>query len=147
MIIDLIAGQIEMISLYKMSSFSETYCHSKCRRQKGLKRATDIVISKFAKQADLANLKSDVDRLDIDKLESTLVDLSKLSNLVKTNVVKNSAYNELFKKVNAIDSNKQILEKKIENFDKKVPDTSKFIVTQCFNKLKKQILMQEQQKH
>ena len=118
-----------MISLYKMSSFSETYCHSKYRTQKGLKRATDIVISKFAKQADLANLKSDVDRLDIDKLESTLVDLSQLSNLVKTNVVKNSAYNELVKKVNAIDSNKQILEKKIENFDKKVPDTSKFVVT------------------
>ena len=32
---------------------------------------------------DLSNCKSDADRLDIDQVETTPVDLSKLSNIVK----------------------------------------------------------------
>ena len=39
--------------------------------------------SKFAKKADLANLKSDVDRLNINNLETTPLNLSKLSNVVR----------------------------------------------------------------
>ena len=38
------------------------------------------------------------------------------------------------KKFNLIDSNKQNLEKKIEDVDKKRPDTSKFIKTHEFNR-------------
>ena len=38
---------------------------------------------KFAKKADLDSLKLDVDKLDTDKPETTLADLSKLSNLLK----------------------------------------------------------------
>ena len=34
-----------------------------------LKNATGVDTSKFAKNVDLANLKSDVDKLDIDKLK------------------------------------------------------------------------------
>ena len=74
-----------------------------------LKNATGVDTSKFAKKVDLTNLKSDVDKLDIDKLKivpddlsnlksnvDTLdidklapvsVDLSKLSNVVKNDVV------------------------------------------------------------
>ena len=37
---------------------------------------------------DLANLKPDADKLDIDKSEPVLVDLSKLSDIVKNDVVK-----------------------------------------------------------
>ena len=58
----------------------------------------------MAKKADLASLKSDFDRLDIDKLETTPVDLSKLTNVVKYEVVKKTIYDELIKKVNAIDT-------------------------------------------
>ena len=36
----------------------------------------------------LSSLKSEVDKLDVDKLVLVLVDLSKLSNVVKNNVVK-----------------------------------------------------------
>ena len=43
----------------------------------------------------------------------------------------------MVKKLNTIDSNKQNLEKKIEDVDKKIPDNSKFIVTQYFNGLTK----------
>ena len=76
-----------------------------------LKNATGIDTSSFAKKVNLANLKSNVDKLDIDKLKIVptnlsnlkskvdkldvdklvpfLVDLSKLSNVVKNNIDKN----------------------------------------------------------
>ena len=75
-----------------------------------LKTATGVDTSKFAKKVDLANLKSNTDKLDIYKLKNVLnklnnlkskldnldvdklvpvpVDLSKLSNVVKNDVVK-----------------------------------------------------------
>ena len=40
----------------------------------------------------LSNLISKVDKLDVDKLVPVPVDLSKLSDLVKTNVVKKDVY-------------------------------------------------------
>ena len=78
------------------------------------KNATEADTSSFAKKVDLANLKSNVDKLDIvklknvptnlssfkskedkldvDKLVPVPVDLSKLSDVVKNNVVKNDVY-------------------------------------------------------
>ena len=47
-------------------------------------------------------MKSKVDKLNIAKLETTLVDLSKLSNVVKNDVFKKTEHDELVKKVNAI---------------------------------------------
>ena len=47
----------------------------------------------------LNSLKSKVDKLDIGKLETTQVDLSKLCNVVKNYVVKPSEYDELVKKL------------------------------------------------
>ena len=44
------------------------------------------------------------------------------------------------KSVDVVDLDKQNLEKKIEDVDKKTPDTSKFIETQDFDRLKKIIL-------
>ena len=38
-----------------------------------LKNATGVDTSKFAKNFDLANLKSDVDKLDIEKLKNLLI--------------------------------------------------------------------------
>ena len=42
----------------------------------------------FALKTNLANLKAEVDKLNIDKLAPVPVDLSKLSDVVKTDVVK-----------------------------------------------------------
>ena len=89
-----------------------------------LNSATGVDTSDFAKKTDFANLESDVDKLDIDKLknvpndlsnfkskvdkldigklETTQVDLSELTNIVKNDVVKKSEYNELVKKVNNV---------------------------------------------
>ena len=47
---------------------------------------------------------SKADKLDIDKLVPVPVDLSKLSDVVKTDVVKKTVYDELFAKVNSIDN-------------------------------------------
>ena len=89
-----------------------------------LTNATGVDTSKFAEKVDLASLKCEVDKLDIDKLEKVppglnslkikmdklvvdklvpvSVDLSKLSDAVKNNVVRKTQYDELVKKVNAI---------------------------------------------
>ena len=86
-----------------------------------LKNATGVDTSKFVKKIDLANLKSDldqldidkfknvptnlsnlknkVDKLDIDKLVLVPVDLSKLIVAVKNDVVKKDVYNAELKKV------------------------------------------------
>ena len=49
-------------------------------------------------------LKSKVDKSDIGKLETTPVDLSKLSNVLKNDVVKKIEYNELVKNVSNINT-------------------------------------------
>ena len=64
-----------------------------------LKGLTGINTSKFAKKTDLANLKSDVDDLHIDKLKTVAVDLSKLSDVVKSLVVEKTVYNKLIKEL------------------------------------------------
>ena len=46
----------------------------------------------------------DVHELDIDKLKIIPADLSKLSDVVKNVVVKNTSYDELAKKVNNVDA-------------------------------------------
>ena len=53
---------------------------------------------------NLSNLKSKVDKLDVGKLETTAVDLSKQSNAVKDDVVKKTESDEFVKKVNNINT-------------------------------------------
>ena len=52
------------------------------------KNVTGADISEFVKKTDLANLNSYVDELDVGKLVPVSVDLSKLSDVVKIDVVK-----------------------------------------------------------
>ena len=58
----------------------------------------------FALKINLENLKTKVDKLDIDKLAPVPTDLSKLSN-----VVKNDVYDKLVTKVNNIDTSDFVL--------------------------------------
>ena len=53
-----------------------------------LKNVTHVDASSFALKTNLASLKTEVDKLDIGKLAAVPVDLSKLSDLVKNEVVK-----------------------------------------------------------
>ena len=48
---------------------------------------------------DLSNFKSKVEKFDIGKLKTTLVVLSKLSNIVKNDVVKKDVYNAKIKNI------------------------------------------------
>ena len=57
------------------------------------------------KKTNLAGLKSDFDRLEIDKLKTSPVNLSELSNVLKNEVVKKDVYNKLVKKFNFIKTN------------------------------------------
>ena len=57
-----------------------------------LKNATGVDTSKLAAKSDLASLKAEVDKLDIDKLIPVPLDLRKLSDLVKNDVNKKTVY-------------------------------------------------------
>ena len=57
-------------------------------RKTDLKNVTYIDTSTFALKTNLASPKTEVDKLDIDKLQPVPVDLSKLSDAVKNDVVK-----------------------------------------------------------
>ena len=61
--------------------------------------ATDVDTSKLAKKVDLASLKSEIDKLDIGKLETTPVHLSELNYGVKNEIVKKIV--KVVRKVNA----------------------------------------------
>ena len=54
---------------------------------------------KFSEKANLASLKSRIDKVDINKIETTPADFIKLTNVVKNEVVKETACDELVKKV------------------------------------------------
>ena len=58
-----------------------------------IKNITHVDVSSFASKANLAALKTEVDKIDVDKLKTTPADLSKLSNVVKNYVVKKTYYN------------------------------------------------------
>ena len=53
-----------------------------------IKNISHVDTSSFALKANLASLKTEVDKLDIDKLVPVPVDLSKLSDVVKTMLLK-----------------------------------------------------------
>ena len=53
-----------------------------------LKIVTHVDVSSFVLKTNLASLKSEVDKTDVDKLKTVPIDLAKLSNVVKNDVVK-----------------------------------------------------------
>ena len=63
----------------------------------------------FALKSNLTSLKTEVDKLDIDKLVLVPADLSKLSDAVKTDIVKKTVYDILVVKVNNIDTSVFVL--------------------------------------
>ena len=97
-------------------------------QQKHFKNTWHVDTSSFALKTNLANLKTEVDKLDIDKLVPIPVDLSKLSDAVKNDAVKKTAYNKLVAKVDNIDSSDFVLKIKYNTdeteLENKIPDIS-----------------------
>ena len=101
-----------------------------------LKNVTHVDNSSFTLKIKLANLKTEVDELDIDKLAPVFVDLSKLSDVVKNDVVKKTVYDKLFAKVNSVllnnvDTSDFVLKTKYQTdkteLEKKIPDVSNVV--------------------
>ena len=117
MIILLIVGLIKK-TLYKMSQyFPKPYRSfrgninakvdlSNYATKTDLKDVTGIDTSNFA-------LKSNLDKLDIEKLVPVPIELNRLSDLVKNDVAKKTVYDKLVTKVNNIDVSGFVLKTKM----------------------------------
>ena len=93
-----------------------------------LKSLSYVDVSSFALKSNLDSLKTEVDKLVIDKLTPVPVDLSELSDVVKNDVVKRTEYGKLEAKVNNIDTTGFVLKTTYDidksGLEKKIPDTS-----------------------
>ena len=93
-----------------------------------IKNISHVDTSSFALKTNLATLKTEADKLDIDKLVSIPEDLSKLSDVVKSDVVKKTEYYILVGKVNNTDTSDFVLKTKYNSdktqLENKIPDTS-----------------------
>ena len=69
-----------------------------------LKNIIHIDVSSCASKTNLAALKSEVDKIDVDKSKTTRAGFTKLSNVVKNDVVTKTDYNTLKNKVDAINT-------------------------------------------
>ena len=96
-----------------------------------LKNVTHVDISNFALRSNLDSLKTEVDKLDVDKLVPVTVDLSKLSDVVKNDAVKETKVNNtnttVFVLKSKYNTDKSDLEKKISDAKKKIPNPSALV--------------------
>ena len=95
-----------------------------------LKNITHVDVSSFASKTNLEALKSKVDKIDVDKLKTTPIDLAKLSNVVKNDVVKKTDYNA---KVTSIEGQiagitKNTIDNLADITKLKVVDTNSFVL-------------------
>ena len=148
MIVHLMVGLI-IKTLYKMSK-----CFPKSPRSYGenisvsvdpsnyatkthIKNITHIDTSGFGLKTNLANVKTEVDEIYTDKLRTVPVHLSKLSNVVKNEVVKKTECNKLVNKVNYIDTSGFLLKTKYAadklELEKKIPDTINLVKKTNYN--------------
>ena len=61
--------------------------------KRDLKNITHVDVSSFASKTNLAALKTEVDKIDTDKLKTATTDLAKLTNAIENDVVKKTDYN------------------------------------------------------
>ena len=79
-----------------------------------LKNVSHVEVSSFALKSNLASLRTEVDKIDAEKLKTVLLDLAKLSNVVKNDVIKKTEYDKLVAKVNGIDNSNFVSKTKYE---------------------------------
>ena len=65
-----------------------------------LKNMTDVDVSSFVSKTNLASLKTEVDKIDIEKLKAVPADLAKLTNKVANDLVEETNFNILAKNGN-----------------------------------------------
>ena len=89
-----------------------------------LKNVSHVDVSSFALKSNLASLKTEIDKIDADKLKIIPVDLAKLSNVVKNDVIKKTEYDKL---VANHEKGRSDFENKIDKVDKKIPDITNLV--------------------
>ena len=91
-----------------------------------IKNISHVDTSSFALKTNLAHLKAEVDKLDIDKLVPVPVDLSKLSDAVKNDVIKKTDCNAKITEIEGTIANISNLTRKtsLNAVENKIPDTS-----------------------
>ena len=96
-----------------------------------LKNVTHVDTSDFVLKTNWASLKTEINKLDIDKLAPVPVDLIKLSDVVKNDVLKKTVFDKLAGKVNNSDTSDFVLKTKHQTdkteLEKKIPDVTDFI--------------------
>ena len=136
-----------MILTYKMSQYFPKPCKpfggdinvkvdlSNYATKADIKNISHVDTSSFALKTNLAKLKIDVGKLDIDKLVPVPVDLSKLSDVVKNDVVKKTDYNAKITEIeNKIPNISNLATKtSLNTVQNKIPDTSGLIKKTDYN--------------
>ena len=100
-----------------------------------IKNISRVDTSSFTLKTNLANLETEVDKLDTDKLVPVLVDLSKLSDVVKNDVIKKTDYNAKITEIeNKIPDTTNLATKTALTIVKnKIPDTSGLVKKTDYN--------------
>ena len=120
------------VSLYKNESILSNLSNLSNHATKAdLKNVTDVDTSNIALKTNSASLKTEVDKLDVEKLAPVPVDWSKLGDVVKNDVVQITVYDKLAAKLNCIDTSDFVLKTKYHTdeteLEKKIPDVTDFV--------------------
>ena len=91
-----------------------------------VKNITHVDVSSYATKTNLEALKTEVDKIDIDKLKPVPDDLAKLSNVVKNEVVKKTDFSaDTYVTRTKFSTYTNALDDKIDKVEKKIPDISR----------------------
>ena len=109
-----------------------------------VKNITHVDVSSYATKTNLAALKTEVDKIDVDKLKTVPDDLTKLSNVVKNEVVKKTDFSaDTYVTRSKFSTDTNALDDKIDKVEKSIPDISsletKRNVTMLVNNLNNKI--------
>ena len=100
-----------------------------------LKNITHVDVSSFAIKTNLATLKTEVDKIDTDKLKTAPADLAKLTNAIENDVVKKTDYNT---KVTSVEAQiagitKNTVDSLVDITKLKAIDTNSFVTRTKFS--------------
>ena len=100
-----------------------------------LKNITHVDVSSFASKTNLAALKTEVDKIDTDKLKTAPTNLAKLTNAIENDLVKKTVYNT---KVTSIETQiagltKNTVDNLADITKLKASDTNSFVTATNFS--------------
>ena len=114
----------------KRSHIKMSQYFSKPFRSFGWNINVKVALSNYATKTDLKNV-THVDTSGFDKLAPIPADLSKLSDVVKNDVVEKSVYEKMVAKVNNIDTSDFVLKTKYQThkteLEKNIPNVTDFV--------------------